>query len=634
MTGPAGPARKDRFTALDTLALVRELRRIGRARVDKASDLAIGGLVLTLKGKDAGRTDLAIVPGRYAALLTEPPDRVEELSPFARELRRLLTGALLVEVPDPGGERYLELGFRRADVPEPLVLATELFGTGNVVVARGSRLVAVLHPRSWSKRTVRVGAEYVRPPGRPDPFSLSEAGIGRVLSDSRTDRVTTLSAKLGLGGPLAEEALARAELDPFASAPDGAEGSARRLHVALTTLVGELGETPRGSVYLQDGVLVDAEPYESLRWRNEPGVTVEARERFSDAAWAFFTTLPAAVDPVRAAAPDPRAEMDRQIRQQEEAIARLDDEARALSAEADAILARFPEVEAARAAFSGETGTDGRLELEVDGRTVRVYPDRPLRESAGVLYEEAKRTQAKLAGARAALEVTTARREAAPTPSEIAPVAPRSAAVERSRFWFQKFRWFVSTEGVLVVGGRDAASNDLVVRRYLRPADRYVHADLHGAPSVVIKHPAPPGPDPGEATLREAGQFGVAFSKAWRAGLASASAFWVLAEQVSKTPASGEFVARGAWVVHGTKHVMKDLPTELALGVVRYEGAELWCVGPPAAVRAHGEPRYLLTPGDERRRNDIEVELVRELGISRDLLQSLLPAGGIASRRA
>ncbi|HXQ79507.1 MAG TPA: NFACT RNA binding domain-containing protein [Thermoplasmata archaeon] len=185
----------------------------------------------------------------------------------------------------------------------------------------------------------------------------------------------------------------------------------------------------------------------------------------------------------------------------------------------------------------------------------------------------------------------------------------------------------------MVVGGRDAGSNDQLVKRHLKEGDIYVHADLHGAASVIVKHPAPGAPPLSETTYREAGQWAVAFSKAWRAGLASVSAFWVTHDQVSKAAMSGEFVARGAWVIHGTKHPLKDLPNELALGTIDYEGESLWTAAPPESLRRRGTIRFLLTPGPERERSDREEELVRELGISRPLLQSLLPAGGISVRR-
>jgi predicted ribosome quality control (RQC) complex YloA/Tae2 family protein len=40
-----------------------------------------------------------------------------------------------------------------------------------------------------------------------------------------------------------------------------------------------------------------------------------------------------------------------------------------------------------------------------------------------------------------------------------------------------------------VIGGRDAQQNELIVKRYMKQSDVYVHADLHGASSVVIKNP-------------------------------------------------------------------------------------------------------------------------------------------------
>ena len=57
---------------------------------------------------------------------------------------------------------------------------------------------------------------------------------------------------------------------------------------------------------------------------------------------------------------------------------------------------------------------------------------------------------------------------------------------------FEKFLWFVSSEGYLCLCGRDAQQNELLVKRHLDKSDVYVHADLHGAGrliSVVITLP-------------------------------------------------------------------------------------------------------------------------------------------------
>lgn len=60
-----------------------------------------------------------------------------------------------------------------------------------------------------------------------------------------------------------------------------------------------------------------------------------------------------------------------------------------------------------------------------------------------------------------------------------------------------------------MIGGRDPKQNELIVKRYMRAGDIYVHADVQGASSIVIKnpsaHPVPP------KTLNEAGVMAISY---------------------------------------------------------------------------------------------------------------------------
>lgn len=119
----------------------------------------------------------------------------------------------------------------------------------------------------------------------------------------------------------------------------------------------------------------------------------------------------------------------------------------------------------------------------------------------------------------------------------------------RKVFWFEKFYWFISSENYLVIGGRDQQQNELIVKRYLRPNDVYVHADIQGASSIVIRNPFTGNPsDPQAAippkTLLEAGAMAISYSVAWDAKVTT-SAYWVRAEQVSKTAPTGEYLDTG-----------------------------------------------------------------------------------------
>lgn len=123
----------------------------------------------------------------------------------------------------------------------------------------------------------------------------------------------------------------------------------------------------------------------------------------------------------------------------------------------------------------------------------------------------------------------------------------------RKRFWFENFFWFISSDGYLVVAGRDAEQNELLVKRYMKNNDIYVHADLHGASSVIIKneftHPVPP------KTLTEAGTMAVCYSSAWDSKIASTS-YWVYPNQVSKTAPTGEYLTLGAFIIRGKKNFL------------------------------------------------------------------------------
>ncbi|XP_060125791.1 ribosome quality control complex subunit NEMF isoform X1 [Zootoca vivipara] len=131
----------------------------------------------------------------------------------------------------------------------------------------------------------------------------------------------------------------------------------------------------------------------------------------------------------------------------------------------------------------------------------------------------------------------------------------------RKVFWFEKFLWFISSENYLVIAGRDQQQNEMIVKRYLRPGDIYVHADLHGATSCVIKNPT--GEPIPPRTLTEAGTMALCYSAAWDARVIT-SAWWVYHHQVSKTAPTGEYLTTGSFMVRGKKNFLP--PSYLMMG--------------------------------------------------------------------
>lgn len=136
----------------------------------------------------------------------------------------------------------------------------------------------------------------------------------------------------------------------------------------------------------------------------------------------------------------------------------------------------------------------------------------------------------------------------------------------RKVHWFEKFNWFVSSENYLVISGRDAQQNEMIVKRYMSKSDIYIHADLHGASSTVIKNHKPENPVP-PLTVNQAGCFTVCHSQAWDSKIVT-SAWWVYPHQVSKTAPTGEYLTVGSFMIRGKKNFLPPAPLIMGFGLL------------------------------------------------------------------
>ncbi|PRQ39528.1 putative transcription factor interactor and regulator CCHC(Zn) family [Rosa chinensis] len=136
----------------------------------------------------------------------------------------------------------------------------------------------------------------------------------------------------------------------------------------------------------------------------------------------------------------------------------------------------------------------------------------------------------------------------------------------RKVHWFEKFNWFISSENYLVISGRDAQQNEMIVKRYMSKGDLYVHADLHGASSTVVKNHRPEQPVP-PLTLNQAGCYTVCQSAAWDSKMVT-SAWWVYPHQVSKTAPTGEYLTVGSFMIRGKKNFLPPHPLIMGFGLL------------------------------------------------------------------
>ncbi|KAI0557289.1 NFACT protein [Gracilaria domingensis] len=154
-----------------------------------------------------------------------------------------------------------------------------------------------------------------------------------------------------------------------------------------------------------------------------------------------------------------------------------------------------------------------------------------------------------------------------------------SIKARRVPLWLEKFYWFVSSENYLVVAGRDPHQNELLVKRYMGPADVYVNADVDGASSVIVKNLKQPESgsydEIPQVTLDQAGAFAMCRSSAWD-GKFITSAWWVRANQVAKTTPSGEYLPNGSFFIRGKKNFLT--PNQLVMGIAFMFRVEDSCI--------------------------------------------------------
>ena len=635
--------RKKQFTSFDVAAVVRELHEaVLDSRVNNVYQLDRRTLLFKLRKADGLVTWLMLEAGKRLHLISYAVEKPKVPPTFCMALRKYLRNSWLTGIEQYEFERVVIFTFRTKVGVMRLFL--ELFGDGNIILVgeNGKILHALSCKRMRDRNVLRGEIFHFPPPSGKNPLKVSKEELLETLRNlGDVEVVRALARFLSIGGSYAEETLLRAGVDKKTPCNTLDDTMVDAVFNELQSLLSQVtDELLQPCVILDESErLIDVVPIKIRRYAN---YKFQSYESFNEALDEFYVRTGAIERALAAAAGDVdelKREADRLkriISSQEkvlvEAKAREDENRRIGDAvyghvrELQALLERFStgkksgkewneivsEVSADKNAgieycVLFESFNDKRLVVNVcvDELCFGLSLRKSVFDNAALFYKRGKRAKRKLKGAKEAFEQTRKKLEEveakigeAETSEKTRPAEALKELAERKirrKKWFEKFRWFVSSDGFLVVAGKDAVSNEVLVKKYTDDRDVVFHADVVGAPFVVIKTE---GKQPNEQVLREAAEFAAAFSRGWREDFASVDVYWVNPDQLSKSGSSGEYVTRGAFIVRGKRNWMRGVPLQLAVGIIRENGELRFVGGPVDAVKTQTNVYISVMPGD------------------------------------
>ncbi|MCS5529358.1 MAG: NFACT family protein [Candidatus Poseidoniales archaeon] len=700
---------REQSSSFDVARIVRELSELVGARARKAYQPHYEQVVLRLNRKGVPSTDLVIVRGRRVYTSQRDRPMPSKPSQFAMVLRKHLNNSRLVAVEQFGFDRVIQLTFEHGGGRLRLVI--ELFRDGNVLLLDDSGvIIQPLTHAKYASRSLKKGVAYTPPPETIDPREMDRSALDALLDGSEHDLIRTLAARANFGRIYGSTACSIAGLEEKVDSNSLDSDQRDSLEGAIQSMLAELSEGDGAMMWMVDSDSMQAwqaADNEAARDAASSGITEIAPFdlAYTDSGMMVeVASLSMAYDAVfgshDAAAFIRReeellvdsgedegvkqAKLDRRAAQQRSAIDRFHERAAITQELGKAIQDNWEHVDSLLAQFNEAVASDGwegvmdRIhdvpwidnadparqtivaylpdEDGEPGASITLEISKTVHQNAQRYFEEGRSQKSKAKGAQAALAGTEEAREKAEKRAAKDAAAGRLRARQRSkRFWFEKHRWAMLSGGHLLIGGRDAKGNDVVVRKHLSSHDLYFHADLHGAPScsLKLKDGLAPNQNPSEAIPEgvaslqivqnladgtedarelseslhsEAAQVAVCWSRAWGSGGAAAVAFHARPSQVSKTTESGESLGRGSFVVRGKRNWHRDLPLELAVGMAVVNGVPMPVSGTPSTISEHCQRWVKVTPGREKK-EAVANRISKATGLVQDDLLSCLPPG-------
>jgi predicted ribosome quality control (RQC) complex YloA/Tae2 family protein len=529
---------------------------------------------------------------------------VEEDNSIEHIAQKELERAKLELIEQMGSERIVSLKFRHPDGKIRIVIG-EFFGAGNLIICNENmQIIGILNPIRVRHRTLSVGLRYAYPPTRGvDVFNIT---LEQMLSmrdiAENLDVLRWIGRNISMPKKLVEEVINRAGIKVRKNAGELSDDEVTKIYSTVKEIVNDVSIS--GKKHEPIVVLINDKPQEALPIITQEAAAAAAKMANNSKIKKVASYMDAVDEVLSSEIMDigrnsRTVELDRQISVLEHDLQEQNKAKETVLQKAAAI--RKLAGELMRLSYRGSEGIadvlaansasfvteKGIAYIEVAGEQVKMQQS--LAKASSMLFERAKEMERGNASIEEARTKILAQIEK--LRSETAAIHKRVIVKEQVfREWYERYRWFITTDGLLVIGGRDASSNSALIRKHLTEHDIVFHAEVHGSPFFIIKNAAAfAATKEGtiDSSLHQVAQATISFSRAWKDGLSSADAYWVLPQQVKRGAPTGQFLPKGSFVIEGKRSYLKGVELRLAIGIMYLNNRETLLCGPEEAIKKY-----------------------------------------------
>jgi predicted ribosome quality control (RQC) complex YloA/Tae2 family protein len=624
---------KDSMSNFDINAIISELTQRFRGSELKNIFELNDRFFFRFRTKTEGTQLLVIEPGKRIHITKFKRDFPPSPTGLCKAFRIHIKGKWLKSIYQYDFDRICVLEFEAHEKVYTLIV--ELFGKGNLIlVSPTDRILVAKNYKKMRDRDIHPGIEFKFPPSSGRNFL--EADLDwvqeKLLERGEKDLISLISKTLNIGKIFSQEICLIMDLDPKLKPEDITD----EIIDSIITGVKKLRRNAKSSK-LQPIIYRDSKTNEVVEISPFPMKAFdeykkEKHESFSEALDLHFSTLDSdAVSSVEFKVEEGKITQLLKVREKQEdhlktlllQVEKEKDSGNRIYlylAEIDELLltitnarrknipwidikeklndAKERNVKGAR--LLKKINEKSKIVIvELDEVEVELDFLKTASENANEMYKKAKKAEGKAPGTQKKIDEFTEKIRKLELGIEELAKIEKILIEKRKREWYEKFHWFKSTDGFLVLAGKDMRTNNELVKKYLEKDDLFLHADIHGAAVVIIKGDGKPIP---ENTINEAAIFSVTYSKAWKNRVSAEDTYWVTPEQVSFSAPSGEYLAKGSFIIKGKKNILPNIPLEIAVYPIIEEKWSYVISGPLSAIQTIKDAKNTkivrVVPGD------------------------------------